>query len=634
MPTFGHRMRVPLLLVGLTFLLRTFSLDWQSLWIDEAHAFYFVNHPFLETVKMIINPENNGPLYFLLLWGWVRLTGASPFAIRYLSDLCSVLTVAVIWQLTRGWFGRRVAGWAGLLWAIAPFAIWLGQEAKMYALHMLLAGLATLWLFRALRANRWYLWLAYGLTINFLGYSHFFGALTIATQGLIVLITTWKSWHKLRSYLVTMVLIALPYLPVVRFVLRQLPNFTLQDISKGFVPLPNMLRELGAEYTLRVSMLQVQHPQRLLWPLALLLGIGIFQAWRRGWREGVWVTGLLVLPTLIFYPISFKAPLFSPKYLSASFPFFIITLALALEALRALWKPLLWLGFAGMIAVAGWANLRILTQPEFQRTDWKTAARFLETHSEPDDVIVVFANYINRVLSFYYKGMLPIYRFGSDPYNPENFYQQELQRKADYHTLWLVLHQDQAMAPHNRMREAAGLLYPQITEAYPNNGQIAIIGYSLRWRHCTLPQSATPLVARFQNGLALVGYHVNPTSLPPTDKLIHPPSNWIHVVTYWQVWDGAPPLDFTPFVRLVDAQGGVWGGELQRPPTVFHRDPPEQWEPGVIVEAHYDVNLNPVTPPGTYQLIVGLERDEEKERILCVDQTREVLLTTINITRR
>jgi hypothetical protein len=616
----------------LAFLLRTFSLDWQSFWIDEAQAFYFVDHPFMETVKLLISPENNGPLYFVMLWGWQRLTGPSDFAIRYLSDLCSALTIAVVWQLARTWFGRRTAGWAGLLLAVSPFAIWFAQEAKMYALHMLLASLATLFLLKALRHNRWMLWLAYGITINLLGYSHFFGGFAIAAQGLITLITTWKDWKKLRSYLITMVLVALPYLPVLRFALRVLPAFQMQDVSKGFVTLPNLLQEMGAEYTLRVSMLQVEHPWRLLGPLALLLILGLAEAWRRGRRRGIWVTGLLTLPVVMFYLISFKVPVFSPKYLSAAFPFFIISLALALEALRYWWKPLAWAALAGMVAVAGWANMRILTQPEFQRTDWRAAAAYLELHARPDDAIVVYADYIHRALNRYYHGAAPVYRFKADAYHPEAYYQGWLQRDNDHHTLWLVLHQDQAMAPQNRLREAAGLLYPNITGVYPNNGQIAILGYSLRWRHTTLPEGAAPLEARFENGLALVGYQVDTTRLRPTDHLLHPPSNWIHVTTYWRLWDAAPAPDFTPFVRMVDAGGGIWGGELQRPPTVFHFDPPERWEPGAIVEAHYDVNLNPLTPPGRFRLIVGLER-EGGERILLTDGASEVQLTEITIVR-
>lgn len=602
--------KIPLLLVGLAYLLRTFSLDWQSFWLDEVHVVYFIDNPLMETVRLIISPEHNGPLYFLLLWGWRHLAGISDFALRYLSTLCSVLTVAVMWRIARAWFDDRVAGWTGLLFAISPFAIWFAQEAKMYALHMLLASFATLFLIKALRRNRWQGWLAYGITINLLGYSHFFGAFAIAAQGIVTVLATLRRPKKLRSYGITMILVALPYLPVVSFALRLLPRFEMRDISKGFVPLPNMLREIASEYVLRVSMIHVPYPARLLWPVALLILLGVFEAWRRGWRRGLWLTGLMTLPIAIFYPISLRVPVFSPKYLSATFPFFVMTLALALEALRRLWRPLVWGGLIGMVIVAGWANVRILTQPMYQRTNWRAAAAFLETHARADDCIVGFADYIHRPINRYYAGDAPVYRFRADAYQPEAYY-ESLERQG-CRALWLVLHQDQAMAPHNRLEEAAGLRYPQITGVYPNNGQIAILGYSLDWRYAALPEYVTSLDAQFENGLALVGYHVDTTSLPPTDNLLHPPSNWLHVTTYWQMRgdmaeQGAlDPTEFAPFIHLVDAQGGVWGGDLQRPPTVFHRDPPAQWGAETIVEAHYDVNLNPVTPPGTYRLVLGL----------------------------
>ncbi len=631
--SFWNKVRVPLLLVLLAHLLRTYTLDWQSFWIDEVQAFDFINKPLIQAFQHIISPRDNGPLYFLLLWGWHRIAGASDFALRYFSDLCSVLTIATLWKIANAWFGRRAAGWSGLLLAVSPFAIWFGQEAKMYALHMLLTTLATLFLIKAQRHNRWPLWLAYGITINLLAYSHFFGALAIAAQGILTLLTGWKQKYIMRSYLITMALVALPYLPVISFVMRVLPHFQLQDISKGFVSLPNMLRELASDYTLRVSRIQVQHPTRLHLPLASLLMLGLVEAWRRNWKRGLWLSGLLLLPLAIFYPISFKVSVFSPKYLSAMFPFFIITLGMALTALQRLWKPLIWVGLALSIGVAGWANVRTITDPTFQRSDWRTTAAYLEAHAQADDAIVVYADYLHRPIYRYYDGQAPIYRFKANAYYPEDYYQGWLQHDNDHHSLWLVLHQDQAMAPHNRLEEAAGLLYPNITGVYPNNGNIAILGYSLRWRHTTLPDQATPLVeAHFQNGLALVGYQVDATALTPTDKSLHPPSNWLHVTTYWQLWDSAPPLNFEPFIHLVDAQGGIWGGELQRPPTVFHFDPPEQWEPSTIIEAHYDINLNPITPAGSYRLIAGLE-DENGEKIPLVHGTTQAYLRDIEITK-
>ncbi len=624
-----RRWHIPLGVVLLAYLLRTYTLDWQSFWIDEAHVVYFISHPLGETLHLIISPRHNGPLYFLLLWGWRQIAGNSDFALRYFSDLCSVLTVAVMWRLARSWFSSRVAGWTGLLLAIAPFAIWYGQEAKMYALHMLLATLAALFLTRALRASKsWPLWLAYGVTINLLGYSHFFGAFTIAAQALIVLLVTARQARRRRAYLLTMGIVALPYLPIVSFALHLLPTFHLQDISKGFMPLHFMLQELAAEYTLRVSRIYVVHQAALLIPLTFLLLVGLWTAWRRCWQVGLWVSGLLLLPTLIFYPISFKVPVFSPKYLSASFPYFILTLALALEWLYQRRRALAALGLLGMITVAGWENGRILTDPRLQRTDWRGAARYLAAHVQPDDAIVCFADYIHRPLNRYYHGPAPVLRFKADPYHPEAYYQGNLD-EAGRHTMWLVLHQDQTMAPQHRLREAAAARYPQITAIYPNDGQIAILGYSVHWRHETLPAAAVPLEARFSNGLALVGYQVDATRLPPTDNNFHPPSNWLHVTTYWRVWRDAPTA-FTPYVHLTDASGGVWGGELPRPPTVFDFDPPAQWG-AAIVEAHYDVNLNPVTPPGTYRLAVGLT-DAAGNPIPLTSGDADVTLRDIEIT--
>jgi hypothetical protein len=621
---------VPLAALLLAYLLRTFSLDLQSFWIDEVQAFDFIDHPLLETIGLIISPEHNGPLYFLLLWIWRRLTGPSDFAIRYLSTLCSVLTVAVIWQLARAWYDHRVAGLSVLLLATSPTAIWYGQEGKMYALHMLLAASSTWLLVRAMHKKRWPLWLAYGVSINLLGYSHFFGAFTIAAQGLVVLATTLRRPRVLRSYIVTMVVIALPYLPIVRYAMRVLPSFQNRDISKGFVILPHMLQELASEYVLRTTRVYVDHLPRLMVFAGTAIALALWNAKRRGRHAAVWFAGLLILPIAIFYPISFHVPVFSPKYLSATFLMFTLGLALAVDQLGRWWRPLAAIGLAGLIALNGWANVRILTNPIFQRSDFRATADFLEIHAKPDDAIVGFADYVHRAVNRYYDGEAPVYRFKAKPYEPEEYYQSWIIGDNDHHALWLVLHQDQAMAPHNRLQEGAAALFPQITGVFPNNGNIAVLGYSVRWRHERLPEGATPREATFTNGLALVGYEVDATSLRATDKLLHPPSNWIHVTTYWQIWDTPPTSDFTPLVQLVDSQGGVWGGELQRPPTVFHHDPPENWDGRTIVEAHYDVNLNPVTPPGAYQLVIGLRGDGE-ERILTVDGQRQAALTAFEI---
>jgi hypothetical protein len=55
----------------------------------------------------------------------------------------------------------------------------------------------------------------------------------------------------------------------------------------------------------------------------------------------------------------------------------------------------------------------------------------------------------------------------------------------------------------------------------------------------------------------------------------------------------------------LDSAGQVWGESLARAGSSFQRRPPSQWEPGEVVRADFEVNLNPATPAGEYTLGVA-----------------------------
>lgn len=617
---------IPVALVGLAAVLRLPTLDAQSFWIDEGYAVWFIDRPLGEALRLIITPDNNGPLYFLLLWGWHRLVGPTDFAVRYLSALCSILSVAVLWQLGRAWFNRRTANRAALLMAVSPFAIWYAQEAKMYALHMLLAALATLLLTRTLRRMRWYNWLAYVICVNLLAYSHFFGAFTIVAQGILTLITTWRDWRRLRAYVGAMLLSAFPYLPVLRFAWAMLPTFQMNDPSKHFVPLPQVLRELLIEFSVRAW--SWKYEAFWLGGLAALLALGVLTAWRQNWRKGAWLAGLLLLPVLIFYPVSLKVSVFTPKYLSAIFPILLLALASAAEALHRR-HMLVALGVLGVLLLGQTrANLRDLNDPTFQRTDWRFVARYLTEHGTSDDIIVIYTDYMDRMLSRYYQGPIKIFAYPYDPKAPESLYVRL--QSENFRRLWLVLHHDRVYAPDHRLIEAAAERFPKVTAQYPTVGQIQLFGFAMNWRHKQLPEVAAPVNVAFDNGLHLVGYQIDAQRLPATERVSHPPSNWIHLTTYWQREATTGPENFHLISLLTDAGGGVWGRELGYSPTVFNFDPPAQWSPTTIIEAHLDINLNPVTPPGQYQLYLALESDAG-ERIPLTTGGLEALLNVIEI---
>jgi uncharacterized membrane protein len=106
------------LLMALAVSVRFATLDQQSLWYDEAVTAVRVLHPSLgSTLSAVVHVENTPPLYYLLAWGWTRVLGTGVFALRSLSALAGVATVAVAWAIGHELGSRRAAI---VLAAIAP----------------------------------------------------------------------------------------------------------------------------------------------------------------------------------------------------------------------------------------------------------------------------------------------------------------------------------------------------------------------------------------------------------------------------------------------------------------------------------------------------------------------------------
>ena len=142
-----------LLLLAVAAGLRLYKIDAQSLWYDEGNSARIAER----SVELIIAGaagDIHPPLYYLLLKFWRALFGSGEAALRSLSAACGVLTVLLAQRTGRLLAGERAAWAAGVLTAIAPLAVYYGQEARMYALLALFAALSSWALFHMLRAQR------------------------------------------------------------------------------------------------------------------------------------------------------------------------------------------------------------------------------------------------------------------------------------------------------------------------------------------------------------------------------------------------------------------------------------------------------------------------------------------------
>ena len=99
-------------------------------------------HPSLgATLHAVVHTENTPPLWYVLAWADARVLGTGEVALRLLSALAGIATVPVAWAIGRELAGRRAAAIAARRWSPSnPLFVWYSQEARAYALFVLLAA--------------------------------------------------------------------------------------------------------------------------------------------------------------------------------------------------------------------------------------------------------------------------------------------------------------------------------------------------------------------------------------------------------------------------------------------------------------------------------------------------------------
>jgi len=120
-----------ILLVG--FGLRLYPFEPKSLWLDEALEYLVASRPVGEVILADLDMTHDPPLLSLLLSLWM-MGGKNDLYLRMLPIAFSTLTIAAVFALAR----RNFTPWVGILaasiTAVAPRAVYYGQEINQYAL--------------------------------------------------------------------------------------------------------------------------------------------------------------------------------------------------------------------------------------------------------------------------------------------------------------------------------------------------------------------------------------------------------------------------------------------------------------------------------------------------------------------
>jgi hypothetical protein len=125
--------------------LRFATLGAQSFWLDEAATGRLMRLGLGAMLRALPDGESTPPAYYVVAWLWTRVVGTGEVGLRSLSAVLGTLTIPVVYAAGVRWLGHRRAGLAAAaLTAFGPLLIWYSQEARAYALLVLLSA-ASLW---------------------------------------------------------------------------------------------------------------------------------------------------------------------------------------------------------------------------------------------------------------------------------------------------------------------------------------------------------------------------------------------------------------------------------------------------------------------------------------------------------
>src|SRR4051812_44780709 len=142
----------------------------------------------------VASTESTPPLYYVLAWLWAKLFGTTEAGLRSMSALAGTLAVPVAWRAAREWFSPAAGLIAAALVAVNPFLVWYSQEARSYALLVLMSALTLLFLGRALRNPTRRALALWALTAALALLTHYFAAFLLVPEAV------WLLWaHRGRS---------------------------------------------------------------------------------------------------------------------------------------------------------------------------------------------------------------------------------------------------------------------------------------------------------------------------------------------------------------------------------------------------------------------------------------------------
>jgi len=375
--------------VLLAIALRFFKLGEWSMWIDEIYTINRAQIHFSDPVHVIQNLPNTLwlPISVILTNIAVSLLGVTEWSARLVSALIGIVTIPVLYFVTRKIFGAVVALVLALLLAISPWHIFWSQNARFYTSLMLLYALAAFLFYLGLERNRPAYFIGFYILFYFALSERLLAAFIIPTIFTYIIFLWLFRFGRPAGLNFRNLLIILA--PILFMVLYEVIRYIMSGSSITTFFIANFGEK------------QVEDPIRLFLAIVYNIGFpiiafglvaGIYLLLKRN-RVGLFLLLAAILPivALIFLnPIAFT----KDRYVFVTLTFWLILVAIAIKELFSRTTGLGYLLTFGallvLLADSVGSNILYYHVNNGHRRDWRAAFEIIKGNSQSDDAVVAW----------------------------------------------------------------------------------------------------------------------------------------------------------------------------------------------------------------------------------------------------
>ncbi len=586
-----RRWRLPLLLLILlaAFGVRVLGLGIQDLSDDEA---FFVQIAHQGTyLQLAGSAEPHPPLYLALLQGWMFPAGATEYAVRFLSVMFGLATVAAAYELGRQIAGERLGLAAAAVAALNPYQIFYSQTTRDYQIACFFALVSVVTLLWAMRRPK--LVPAYAATALLAILSHYYALAIVLFEQALLLGWLWRRDFKgMRRWLAADGCIAVVFLPWALYSLRTVANYEPGHGTPGTVG--ETLRQTFQFYNFGTAF----RPQDVAWPTVAamaLLFLGLYGLAVAGGGRALGLSlGYQLAPLLFGLVTLLHTTQFGARFLFLGSPGYLLVIAGAIVAL-ARRRVLTLAPLAILGGLAGFAIYNTTFSEQFTDKGYGRLAAYLARHINSSDAVVL--NGISQSLQYWYYGelrngisqrvaILPLKADGggADGTPPDlGQTQRALSELAAGSTgIWLI---DDDSLRYDPNLDTQRMLASQAFRAFSQGFR----GQRLDFYALGQPGPLASATARL-DGVTL-------TQASRLDRPV-PAGQAIPLQLQWQATrDNPPPFKESP--RLIDSTGVLVNQDDSSSGGGFW---PPAWQAGTTREDRPGLLVPVGTPPGTYKV--------------------------------